>query len=96
MKRGIKTSIFLQLRRWGLLCKKPIYKKPKLRIKSTVYPPEGTTLIDAKIHHHFVAKKLSAPNTCKFDVDTLSCECGITKEKYSLYGCGNSKHLILG
>ena len=96
MKKGIKTTLFLQLRRWGLLCKKPVYKKPKLRIKSTAYPPGDISLIDTKIHHHFVAKKLSAPESCKFNVDTLSCECGITKEKYSMSGCGNSKHLILG
>ena len=96
MKRGIKTSILLQLRRWGLLCKKPTYKKLKIKVQSTVYPPEGTTSMDAKIHNHFAAKKISAPESCKFNIDTLSCECGVTKEKYSTGGCGNSKRLILG
>jgi hypothetical protein len=37
-KRNFKTTLFLWLRRQGALCKKPVYKKPVIKIAKTVYP----------------------------------------------------------
>lgn len=37
-KRNFKTTLFLWLRRKGMLCKKPVYKKPVIKIARTVYP----------------------------------------------------------
>jgi len=37
-KRTIKTRLFLWLRKVGMLCKKPIYRKPIIKVARTVYP----------------------------------------------------------
>ena len=37
-KRNFMTTLFLWLRRKGMLCKKPVYKKPVIKIARTVYP----------------------------------------------------------
>ena len=37
-KRTLKTRLFLLLRKMGMLCKKPVYKKPIIKISRTVYP----------------------------------------------------------
>lgn len=37
-KRNFKTTLFLWLRRKGMICKKPVYKKPVIKIARTVYP----------------------------------------------------------
>ena len=37
-KRNLKTTLFLWLRHKGMLCKKPVYKKPVIKISKTVYP----------------------------------------------------------
>lgn len=37
-KRNFKTKLFLLLRRCGALCKKPVYRKPVIKIARTVYP----------------------------------------------------------
>lgn len=48
MKR-IKYKFLIRLRKLGMLCKKPVYKKPVVKVGSTVYPdgkprmsPNGT------------------------------------------------------
>jgi len=48
MKR-LKNKFLIWLRKKGMLCKKPVYKKPVIKIGSTVYPdgkprmsPNGT------------------------------------------------------
>jgi hypothetical protein len=37
-KRTIKTKLFLWLRKVGMLCKKPVYRKPIIKVARTVYP----------------------------------------------------------
>ena len=37
-KRNFKTTLFLWLRSKGMLCKKPVYRKPVIKISRTVYP----------------------------------------------------------
>lgn len=37
-KRTLKTKLFLQLRKMGMLCKKPVYRKPVVKVARTVYP----------------------------------------------------------
>ena len=37
-KRTLKTKLFLLLRKMGMLCKKPVYRKPIIKISRTVYP----------------------------------------------------------
>jgi hypothetical protein len=37
-KRNLVTKLFLFLRKKGMICKKPTYRKPILKIKRTVYP----------------------------------------------------------
>ena len=45
----LKNKFLLKLRKLGMLCKKPVYKKPVVKIARTVYPegeprmsPNGT------------------------------------------------------
>jgi hypothetical protein len=37
-KRTLKTKLFLWLRKMGMICKKPVYRKPIIKIARTVYP----------------------------------------------------------
>jgi len=37
-RRTLKTKLFLQLRKMGMLCKKPVYRKPIVKVARTVYP----------------------------------------------------------
>lgn len=37
-KRTLKTRLFLRLRKMGMLCKKPVYRKPVIKVARTVYP----------------------------------------------------------
>ena len=37
-KRTLKTKLFLLLRKMGILCKKPVYRKPIVKVARTVYP----------------------------------------------------------
>jgi hypothetical protein len=37
-RRTLKTKLFLWLRKVGMLCKKPVYRKPIIKIARTVYP----------------------------------------------------------
>lgn len=43
-RRTLKTKLFLRLRKMGMLCKKPVYRKPIIKISRTVYP-EGEPLM---------------------------------------------------
>lgn len=44
MKRTLKTKAFLLLRKWGMLCKKPVYRKPTIKVARTVYPEGKPTM----------------------------------------------------
>ena len=37
-RRTLKTKLFLRLRKMGMLCKKPVYRKPIVKVARTVYP----------------------------------------------------------
>ena len=37
-RRTLKTKLFLLLRKMGVLCKKPVYRKPIVKVARTVYP----------------------------------------------------------
>ena len=37
-RRTLKTKLFLRLRKMGMLCKKPVYRKPIVKVSRTVYP----------------------------------------------------------
>ena len=37
-RRTLKTKLFLWLRKMGMLCKKPVYRKPVVKVARTVYP----------------------------------------------------------
>ena len=89
MKRdSFKTLIFLQLRRLGLLCRKPKPYKPIIRVSKTVFPDVDLATIDREVHVYLETKKMSAKN-CKFDTAKKSCECGYTIENFGEKGCKN-------
>ena len=87
MRNKFRLRVFSILRKLGLLCKKPApYVKPRLRIKHTVYPGDNVTPLEAEIHNVLSTKK-SAYRSCKFDLDTRTCECGVELNKFGAYGC---------
>ena len=75
-KRNTKTKFHLWLRRIGMLCKKPVKQKQRIRISRTIYPNGDVSPIDAE-RAVWVENKKSAIKGCKFNVDTQSCECGV-------------------
>lgn len=89
MSKKFKFRVFSMLRKLGLLCKAPTpYTKPKLRIQYTVYPDANVTPLEAEIHNVLTMKK-SAYKSCKFDLDTRTCECEVDINKFGAYGCPN-------
>lgn len=98
MKRNWKIQVFLVLRKWGMLCKKPQEPKPqRLRVKSTVYPPSNVSFTQQQRFSYLNNKKSSYKN-CKFNPENESCECGVTLDGFGARGCSekNKKQLILG
>jgi hypothetical protein len=97
MKRNWKIYCFLALKKLGLLCKVPPPQKLKVRVQSTVHPPEHISTLDVQILHYLQSKKNSY-SKCKFDVEKRTCECGVTLEKFGEKGCNNknNKQVILG
>jgi rubrerythrin len=85
MKRGIKTRIFIGLRKLGMLCKKTEPYKPKLKIqKSLTYEGEVTNHKDfmfAKNALQGVNKINKDKKLCHYNFQTHTCRCGITVEK---------------
>ena len=87
MRKRFKVRVFSMLRKLGLLCKAPApYVKPRIRIKHTVYPSDSVTPLEAEIHNVLTMKK-SLYKSCKFDLETRTCECGIDINKFGAYGC---------
>lgn len=97
MTRNWKTPILLLLRKIGLLCRKPKPPKPGLRIASTVYPKDSIPIVKWMADDYLQRKKDSY-KLCKFDVETRTCGCGVSLEKFGEKGCKNrnEKQLILG
>jgi hypothetical protein len=86
MKRGIKTRIFIGLRKLGMLCKKTEPYKPKLKLqKSLTYGGEIANHEDfmfAKNALQGINKSFSKDRKqCQYNFQTHICRCGITLEK---------------
>jgi len=85
MKRGIKTRILIALRKVGLLCRKEIPYKPKLKIsKSLDSSGKPTNHIDfmfAKNALQGVNKPNKARKICHYDYQSHTCRCGIDLQK---------------
>lgn len=64
-----------------MLCKKPVPKKPVIRIASTVHVHEGSdhTGIARFI---FLQNKLTTRPGCKFDPVIEKCECGRSVDEF--------------
>lgn len=88
MKRGIKTRIFINLRKIGMLCKKTEPYKPKLKLQKSIS-------YDGKHINHedfmFAKNSLQGVNQlgkdkkmCHYDFQSHICRCGMTLEKLKL------------
>lgn len=87
VERTIKTDLFRLLRRMGMLCKKPVEPKKRLRIARTVYPEHRVSSIDAE-RAVWVENKKRALNNCMFNTDTGKCKCGIKSvDDFAIKGC---------
>jgi len=72
--RNFTTHTLLLLRKLGMLCKKPQPIK-RLRISRTVWPDRDSD-IDSQ-RHVWVETKKTTRQSCKFDLTTASCVCGV-------------------
>jgi hypothetical protein len=75
-KRNIKTKLLLWLRHRGMLCKKPVEVKRRIKISHTVYPEGNISPIEAE-RAVWVENKKAGIKGCMFDVDKKSCTCGV-------------------
>lgn len=92
-KRGLKTSFLLMLRHAGMLCKKPVEPKKRIRVARTVYPNGYSEMrpIDAEIHVFLQNKKAVSPS-CRFDVEARRCSCGVMGvDQFAAEGCPSNK-----
>lgn len=89
-KRNLKTKLFLQLRKWGMICRKPQPYTHRLRIAKTVLPDGTPSSIEAEEYVFLQNKKLSMPK-CGFDIDTKTCGCGVSFQEFLTGQCVKSK-----
>jgi hypothetical protein len=92
-KRDFKTSFLLMLRHAGMLCKKPVEPKRKIRVSHTVYPNGNQEIrpIDAEIHVFLQNKKAAFPE-CRFDIESRRCTCGVMGiDQFAAEGCSVKK-----
>lgn len=92
-KRGFKTSFLLMLRHAGMLCKKPVEPKRRIRVARTVYPNGYSEMrpIDAEIHVFLQNKKAAFPE-CRYDVEARRCSCGVMgADLFAAEGCSVKK-----
>ena len=89
-KRNLKTKLFLQLRKWGMICRKPQPYIHRLRIAKTVLPDGTPSSIEAEEYVFLQNKKLSMPK-CGFDIDNKTCDCGISFQGFLTGQCVKSK-----
>jgi hypothetical protein len=75
-KRNIKTKLLLWFRHRGMLCKKPVEKKRRIKVSHTVYPGGNISPIEAE-RAVWVENKKAGIKGCMFDVDTQKCKCGV-------------------
>jgi len=75
-KKRLKYKLLGHLRNLGMLCKKPIEPKKRLRISHTIYPDNRMSPIDVE-RAVWVENKKKALKNCMFDTNTNTCKCGI-------------------
>ena len=85
-KRNLRTTLLLQLRRLGWLCKKPVEPTKRLRVARTIWPDERTTSMDAE-RHVWVEMKKTGRKNCQFESNTMSCPCGVKSVEQFVQGC---------
>ena len=56
-KRNVRTRVLLMLRQLGMLCKKPVEHKQRIRIQHTVYPEGYVNPLDSQRHVWLMNKK---------------------------------------
>jgi len=90
-KRNFKTKFQIWLRHMGLLCKKPVETRKRIRVSHTVYPEGIVSPIDAE-RAVWVENKKSGIKGCMFDVDARSCECGVKSiDDFARGNCAKKK-----
>ena len=104
-KRNFKTWCLLSLRRVGMLCKKPVEPKPRIRVAKTIHPDGTVDILPARVQskdivnvtpmksevHVWIENKKSAFKNCRFDSESGSCECGVDLDDFASSGCSKSK-----
>jgi hypothetical protein len=99
-KRNFQTSIYLALRRMGMLCKTPKPTPRKIYIQKTIQPdgrqiiytepldsiPENPYSLQSEIGVFLADKKISKPG-CKFDIASQQCICGNTTNEFLTLTC---------
>lgn len=86
-KRNLVTKFFIVLRKLGMLCKKPQYKKPVVKISRTVYPDEHLSETDVARHIFIESRKLIHKN-CEMNGKKGVCDkCGATIDSFLEKGC---------
>ena len=103
-KRNLQTSLYLTLRRLGMLCK-PLKPEPKkLRLAMTIHSdgsitkydgpidavPVNTQSLQSEIGAFLADKKISKPG-CKFNVASQSCVCGHSLNDFLSKMCNDKK-----
>ena len=103
-KRNFQTSIYLTLRRMGMLCKPPKPQSRKLNIAMTIHSdgsitkydgpidavPVNTHSLQSEIGAFLADKKISKPG-CKFNVASQSCVCGHSLNDFLSKTCNDKK-----
>ena len=89
-KRNLQTTLLLQLRKLGMICRKLQPYTHRLRIAKTVFPEGTPSSIEAEEYVFLQNKKLSMPK-CGFDIDTKTCGCGISFQEFLTGQCVKSK-----
>ena len=86
-KKRLKYRVFSFLRDLGMLCKKPIEPKKRLRVAHTIYPDRRVSPIDAE-RAVWVENKKKALKGCMFNTDTNTCKCGLKSiDDFAYRGC---------
>ena len=81
-KRNSKTNLLILFRKAGLICKKPKYIKPTIKVQSTYYPTTPTTPIESA-RFIFLQNKLSSRlKGCSFNPRLETCECGADVDQF--------------
>ena len=75
-QRNIETYLLLFLRKMGMICKPKRPHKYEIKIKSTCYPPDQASAIEAE-QHVWILNKMSSRKDCLFDSKTRTCKCGV-------------------